>query len=278
MIFRVKPGLSRPGNRALLGVSPFAVIALLLANMASAGRLYIETGSLASVFSPEQAKTLASTLPVDHLVSWKIYVPEKPKNNGVLVYVSPTPSGEPDSGWPEVFEDKNLIWVAAERFGNTEPSAQRVLVALMGLTKVQQSFQVDYSRIYIAGLSGGGRVASIAATSFPRIFTGAIYIVGADFWKEKDKPLVDLISRNRYVFITGDRDFNRQEIRKVFKKYIKAGAGQALLMDLDGYGHHNPDTGQLSTALEFLDASGPPVEQRPGAGRQWNWRQAWSGK
>lgn len=263
MVFRARFGniLSRFGNRTLLG--SFAVSVLFVANMASAGRLYTETGSLASVFSPEQAKAFAPTLPVDRRVSWKIYVPEKSKNNGVLVYVSPTPGGEPGTGWLEVFEDKNFIWVAAEGFGNTEPSAQRVLVALMGLTKVQQSFQVDYSRIYIAGMSGGGRVASIAATRFPRMFTGAIYIAGADFWEEKDKPLVDLISRNRYVFITGDRDFNRRDVRKVFKKYVKAGAGQALLMDLDGYGHHNPDAGQLSTALEFLDGAGPPVEQKP---------------
>ncbi|HEX7026582.1 MAG TPA: hypothetical protein VF268_05025, partial [Gammaproteobacteria bacterium] len=98
---------------------------------------------------------------------------------------------------------------------------------------------------------------------FPRMFTGAIYIAGADFWKEKDEPPVNLISRNRYVFITGDRDFNRQEIRQVFKKYVKAGAGQALLMDLDGYGHHNPNVEQLSTALEFLDRPELPVEQNP---------------
>lgn len=253
--------LPRFGNHTLPGL--FALCALLVANMASAGKIYTEAGSLASVFPPEQAKALAPILPVNRRVSWKIYVPEKSENYGVLVYVSPTPGGEPDSGWLEVFEDKNLIWVSAEGFGNTEPSAQRVLVALMGLTKVQQSFQVDYSRIYIAGMSGGGRIASIAATKFPRMFTGAIYIVGADFWKEKDKPLVNLISNNRYVFITGDRDFNRQEIRQVFKKYVKAGAGQALLMDLDGYGHHNPDVEQLSTALEFLDGPELPVEQNP---------------
>lgn len=241
----------------------FAAGILLIANAASADRLYTETGSLASIFSPQQAEALAATLPADRRVSWKVYAPEEPENSGVLVYVSPTPAGEPNPEWLEVFEDKNLIWVAAEGFGNTEPSARRVLVALMGLTKVQQSFQVDHSRIYIAGMSGGGRVASIAATTFPRMFTGAIYIVGVDFWKEKDKSRTNLISQNRYVFITGDGDFNRREIRQVFKKYVKAGADRALLMDLDGYGHRNPDAEQLSTAVEFLDGAGLPIEQKP---------------
>jgi poly(3-hydroxybutyrate) depolymerase len=238
----------------------FAIYALLACAPALAGKLQTETATLASLFPAEQAQALASTLPADRSVTWKVYVPEQAGSNGVLVYVSPTSGGEPDPEWLAVFEDKHLVWVAAEGFGNTEPSAQRVLAAIMGLTKVQQSFKTDARRIYIAGLSGGGRVASQAATKFPRMFNGALYIAGADFWTQAETPLLESISRNRYVFLTGSEDFNRRENRKVYKKYRKSGVKEALLMDLDGYGHHNPDAAQLAAALQFLDGATAPGE------------------
>lgn len=249
------------GKRILIKL--FAVHALLVFAPAFASGLRTETGTLASVFPAEQAETLASTMPIDHPVTWKIYVPQKSpqkSGNGVLVYASPTPSGAPITEWLEVFEDKNLIWVAAEGFGNTEPSVRRILAALMGLAKVQQSFQTDSSRVYVAGLSGGGRIASRLATKFPQMFTGALYIAGANFWTEAERPLLDFISQDRYVFLTGSGDFNRREMRKVFKKYQQAGVKQALLMDLKGYGHHNPDAAQLAMALEFLDGARPIAE------------------
>lgn len=247
----------RLGKR--ISIAIFSIHAPLVAAASGSG-LYTETGTLASVFPAGQAKELASTLPIDHPVTWKIYVPEKSGNCGVLVYVSPTSSGAPGPDWLDIFEDKHLIWVAAEGFGNTQPSAQRTLAAIMGLAKVQQKYQTDSSRIYIAGLSGGSRIAGKAATMFPRMFTGAIYIAAADFWAETEKPMAEFISRNRYVFLTGRDDFNRREVRKVFNKYKKAGVKQVLLMDLDGYGHHNPNAEQLATALEFLDGAEPLPE------------------
>ncbi len=252
--------MARPGKHIWLTIYTLLIIA-----PAFGGELHTETGTLASIFPAEQAASLASTLPINHRVTWKVYVPEKSseksRKSGVLVYVSPSSSGAPNPDWLQVFEDKNLIWVAAEEFGNTEPSAQRILVALMGLEKIEQAFQTDSSRIYIAGMSGGGRIASQTATRFPHMFTGALYIAGVDFWTETEKPWLDFISRNRYVFLTGSRDFNRRAVRKVFKQYQKAGVKQALLMDLNGYGHHNPNAEQLVAALGFLDSvasPGPP--------------------
>jgi hypothetical protein len=46
----------------------------------------------------------------------------------------------------------------------------------------------------------------------------------------------------------------------VFKKYQQAGVKQILLMNLKGYGHHNPNAEQLAAALEFLDGAPLPAE------------------
>jgi hypothetical protein len=104
-------------------------------------------------------------------------------------------------------------------------------------------------------MSGGGRVASQLASHFPRLVTGAVFIVGADFWNKDQHPLQPLIVANRYVFVTGNRDFNHREMRRVFTLYQDAGASRSLLLDLPGLGHEFPDGAQLERALEFLDAN-----------------------
>jgi hypothetical protein len=58
---------------------------------------------------------------------------------------------------------------------------------------------------------------------------------------------------NRYVFVSGTRDFNLRDTRIVYRKYLKAGAVNSLLEIENGMGHALPNTNTLATALEFLD-------------------------
>jgi predicted esterase len=247
-----------------IGPGIFAVYAALAIAPAFGDGLHTESGTLASLFPAAEVQALASTLPAAQSVTWKVYVPERPAEksepNGVLVYASPIADAKPDPKWLEVFEDKHLIWVAAEGYGNTKPNAQRVLAAIMGLAKVQQLYKTDNHRIYIAGLSGGGRIASETATKFPRMFNGALYVAGSLFWTPAETPLLGFISRNRYVFLTGSKDFSRHQVLSVYKKYKEAGIKEVLLMDFFGYGHHNPNAAQLAAALQFLDGAATPVE------------------
>lgn len=216
-------------------------------------RVTMRSASLSTLFPAEQVEALGSTLSPEQEVQWRIYVPDKPEPAGVLVFISPSSSGMPQQDWVGVLEQKNLIWVAAENFGNTVPTAQRLLAAIMGLTDVRQNFELDNKRIYVAGLSGGGRAASTLITRFPQMFTGAIYMVGVDFWEPEQEHLLEHITRNRYVFLTGHKDFNRGEIKTVYKKYQTAGVEQALLMDLPDFGHEYPNAQRLAEALNYLD-------------------------
>src|SRR4051812_11429768 len=167
-----------------------------------------------------QLASLAKTYPIDQLIRWKLFAPRQSQVPGVLVFVSARDLGDPPPEWIPLLENQNLIWIAARDFGNGKPTAQRALAALMGLAYVQRGYKVDHQRLYVAGMSGGGRVASKVITKFPRLFTGAIYIVGADFWEASEAPLTPEITRNRYVFITGANDFNRREMMAVFHKYL----------------------------------------------------------
>jgi predicted esterase len=237
---------------------PFLALLLLLiqtpASAANPTPSIIEAAETIEALVPaSQLASFAKTYPVDRPIRWKLHVPTESPSPGVLVFVSAQDSGDPPSDWIEVLEESNLIWIAACDFGNRKPTAQRMLAGLMGLAYVQLNYKLDPERVYVAGISGGGRVASKVATKFPRLFNGAIYIVGADFWESADANAIADISRNRYVFITGSSDFNRREMKGVFRSYLSAGATHSQLLDLSHFGHQLPSGDQLRDALAYLD-------------------------
>jgi pimeloyl-ACP methyl ester carboxylesterase len=107
--------------------------------------------------------------------------------------------------------------------------------------------------MFVTGFSGGGRVASVLATQYPEVFGGAIYICGVDYWKDEQTPSVERLLQNRFVFLTGSKDFNRDETRNVYRRYLKAGAQNSMLMVLPGMSHEHPDAKAMTEALQFLD-------------------------
>jgi hypothetical protein len=233
------------------------VLALLAASSVHAEELTTSESSatLTSLFSPEEVSKLSKTLPADRAVKFRVWWSDDP-TPGVIVFVSPTDSGKPPKGWLELLQQKRLSWVAADDFGNRQPSAQRVLVALMGLSLAQRAGALDRKRIYIGGMSGGGRIASMTAPRFPQMFSGALYIVGANFSMPEDEKLLPLAAANRYVFITGNGDFNHLDMKSVYSRYRKKGLNASLLMDINGYGHEYPNAEQLGAAIAFLDGTG----------------------
>jgi predicted esterase len=210
------------------------------------------SATLSSLFAPEELAALAKTLPPDQTVKFRVWW-SAAKNPGILVFVSPTDSGEPPAGWLPLLQQKQLSWIAADGFGNEELIAQRMLVAVMGRSLAQSSVALDRKRIYVGGMSGGGRIASMTAPRFPELFSGGLYIVGANFWLPDDERLKQLAAANRYVFITGEKDFNRSEVRRVFSRYRSNGLNSSLLLDLPGYAHEYPNVEQLEQAIDFLD-------------------------
>jgi len=242
------------GTPRLFVLVACAITLRALSAHAGQPRLIDRMTTLAELFEPAEAAALAHTLPADRPVHFRVRLTGS-EHPGVLVFVRADDSGEPPAGWDVPLEQRNLMWISAEGYGNRLPTAQRMLVAVMGLKLAQREAQLDPRRRYVGGMSGGGRVASQLASHFPRLVTGALYVVGADFWTREERALQPLIAANRYVFVTGTKDFNRKEMRKVFARYQQAGAMHSLLLDLPGLGHAYPDAAQLARALEFLDAN-----------------------
>jgi dienelactone hydrolase len=202
----------------------------------------------------QQAARYKKILEPEEPISFEVYLPDNDSTEkpGVFVYVSPMKTGRIDSRWREVMDQQNLIYIAANKSGNKIATIRRMVMATMALKALGQDHEFDTDHISISGFSGGGRVASRLATQYPEVFTGALYICGVDFWKKDQTPRVDRLIQNRFVFLTGTRDFNRTETKQIRKRYIKAGAQYTKLIEVPGMGHKHPDATYLTEALQFL--------------------------
>ncbi len=203
----------------------------------------------------QMADQYRQILPPDKTISWQVYLPktdstEKP---GVLVYVSPMDTGEIDPRWREVMDQQNLIYISANDVGNEIRTIRRMVMANLAVQALAQQYVFNTGRIYVSGFSGGGKVASLLASQYPEVYSGALYICGVYFWKEKNTPNVDRVLKNRFVFLSGTRDFNRMQTRRIQKRYIEAGAEHTRLIIVPGMAHRLPDATYLTEALLFLD-------------------------
>jgi predicted esterase len=192
----------------------------------------------------------------NEMIKWEVYVPTDyhPDNPpGVMVYVSPQDIIKTPSGWMNIMEENNLIWIAATQSGNEIMSGRRILMSIMALQVIREKYSTNTDRAYISGFSGGGRIASIVSGQFPSIFNGSIYICGANFWDDQFPAQLDLIRNNRFVFMTGTLDFNLEDTKSVYRKYKNVEVNEIKLMVINRMGHKNPKKQKFAQAIQFLD-------------------------
>jgi predicted esterase len=207
----------------------------------------------------EGAEKFVSVIAADEPITWEVYVPESYRVEspaGIVVYVSPSQSGMPPRGWSSVMDEHNLIWISANKSGNRVLVPRRVLKAILALNAIQQEYVLNETRVYIAGFSGGGKIASMIATDYANTFDGGFFICGVEFWDVDEPRHFEAIKSNRYVFLTGERDQALEPTKRVYRNYRDAGVPHIQLVVVHDMGHTNPPSREISRALEFLDNAG----------------------
>jgi predicted esterase len=254
--------IRRTGLLALvvLGISPISA--------SSAAPDTPRTGAFAITLSPaellgEAAQKVAPVIPVDEAITWEVYVPEAYSADsppGIVVYVSPSQSGSQPPGWSGVMDEHNLIWISANYSGNRVLAPRRALTAILALYAIQREYALDEERVYVAGLSGGGKMASIIATDYARTFDGGFFICGVEPWETDEPQELEAIRSNRYVFLAGERDQALKPTKHVYRQYRKAGVSDIELVVVPGMGHGSPPHREISRAIEFLDKGVPGLK------------------
>ncbi len=241
------------------------LVALLGASTVSnadTGTVSPQTGAFTASYTTkallgEAASRIESLISLDELITWEIYVPPgyRPDSPaGLLVYVSPSPSGALPRGWSRIMDEHNLIWISANESGNRALVPRRVLLSILAISAAQQTYAVDAERVYISGFSGGGKVASMVATDYAETFKGGIFICGVEFWQGERPRYFDYIKSNHYVFLTGDHDQALEPTKRVFRAYRKAGIESTNLIVIRNMGHSTPKNHDLAKAIVFLDS------------------------
>jgi len=208
--------------------------------------------TLNQLLGPQQAARYRDIIPADEVLGWELYLPDNDLSErpGVFVYVSPRNSGKIDPRWRAVMDQQNLVYIAARDSGNRKPVNRRMVLAIMAIRALARKIPFASDRIIVSGFSGGGRVASMLASQYPGAFSGALYICGVNPFKKKTTD-VERLAQNRFVFLSGTRDFNLADTRRVYHQYLATGA-QSKLMVVRDMTHELPDTKVLTEALEFL--------------------------
>jgi predicted esterase len=213
--------------------------------------------------------------------SFEMYVPDCYDSNtpfGLIVWISAGPGGpiETYQGSKELMDKHKLIWVGANNSGNTEDTyKRRIPLALDAAYNVHKLYNIDPNRIYVGGISGGGRVASRTAFHHSDVYAGGIFVIGADYWVNMTVPGKNTIWRasfprpqprfllrakkhGRYVLLTGDNDVNMLEMHTYYQKGYSKFLNNVLYIQVPGMGHQMPPPDELDKALDFVDT--PPSQ------------------
>ena len=208
------------------------------------------------ILGDDASALFGTSMNLDEVNEWTLYVPDSYDPGspaGLLVFISPTDSGRMPGRYRQVLDDNNLIWIGANQSGNRVRVARRISLALLATALADSNYRIDPSRVYVSGFSGGGRTASAIAPEYAQLFSGAIYICGVNTWDGRKPKLMDRVRDNRYVFLTGSKDFNRSETRRVHRAYRRAGVDNVMLLEVAGMDHRMPPAEDLAQAIGFLD-------------------------
>jgi predicted esterase len=180
----------------------------------------------------------------------------KGKNDGLpmVLFVS---AGDSPAGWNQletVCKQKGILFASPYGAGNNTPMPRRVRLILDVLDDVRRQHKIDPDRTYIAGFSGGARVALAVAFALPELFGGAIPVCAGGDLRDETWLRHRAIDRLSIAFLTGPDDFNLGEVERFRGPMFSEIGIRTKVTVVPKLGHAIPDARSFQTALDWLDA------------------------
>jgi hypothetical protein len=186
----------------------------------------------------------------------------------LVVFVSP---GDDPLGWrhwQKVCEDSDVLFCAAYAAGNNCPVGQRTRIVLDMFDDVRRHYRVDPDQTYLAGFSGGGRMACTIAFALPEYFGGVIPVCGTNPLPRLDYLRHRVRDRLAVAFVTGATDFNRKENEEYMAPLCRELDVRSRLWVVPKLGHSIPKPEVLAEVQAWLAEDLPrrraDAKARPG--------------
>ena len=201
-----------------------------------------------------EEETLNVRLPRD-------YDPKIPA--GLVVWCSPMFPGTTPRVFHKALDELNLICVGADRAGNERVFPDRAQLMFDARENAMRRFHVDPRRVYITGMSGGGRMCGVMSICFPELFTGAVPIVGFSSYSTLRnsmvffaKPRGETLRRARsqpIALMSGPPDFNYREMTERMKRLEIDGFTGLRMFKYPDMAHVMPTPERFLEAIKYVD-------------------------
>lgn len=191
----------------------------------------------------------------------------KAPSRGLLLWVSATPDGHPPETLFSAADALNLVIVSPANCGNDRDVSNRLQVTLDAVATALDRIPIDRTRIYVTGISGGGRISSMLHICFPDLFTGSVPIVGINYYEKLPtgdgklwpqsmvKPSASrfkLLRTQRIAAISGPPDFNFTQTQITVDR-LKLDGLDARFFNHEDQAHHMPTPERFTEALAWVD-------------------------
>lgn len=192
---------------------------------------------------------------------YELFVPPKVQDrkhgHPVVLFIS---VGDGPAGWGQleaVCKSQGILFASPHGAGNNTPMPRRVRIVLDVLDDIRRSHPVDPDRTYLAGFSGGGRVACAIAFSLPELFGGVMPVCAGGELREEPWLRHRAIDRLSLGFVTGTNDVNLGEVSRFCGPMLSEMGIRTKITIVPNLGHGIPDGKALSPVIEWLDQGAP---------------------
>ncbi|MDG1477377.1 MAG: T9SS type A sorting domain-containing protein [Vicingaceae bacterium] len=209
--------------------------------------------------------------------TYNIYIPSGYDGTtpyGIVTFINSGNTGAIFSSWIPVLEEKNLIMISGNGIGNSIPIIDRSGVALAGSEKLREILNIDSTRIYTSGNSGGARTCADLIFFFPEIFTGMLSNCGSAYLREVDQDYetyqpnshyeyagfnfwvsemnyVKSFDR-KYAMMTSFNDFREGDIMNIYHNGMEEDGVKSKFLEIAG-GHCTTSTEHFRDAINFVE-------------------------
>ncbi len=166
-------------------------------------------------------------------------------------------AGDQPAGWGQlqsVCQQKGIAFASPYNAGNNTPMPRRIRIVFDVLDDLRRRHRIDADRTYIAGFSGGGRVACGIAFALPELFGGVIPVCASGDLRDEPWLRHRVIDRLSVAMITGTGDFNRGEIERFRGPMLTDVGVRTKVTVVEKLGHGIPDSKTFAEVIDWLDA------------------------